>query len=436
MAKDPKKIEERVVSALRNIDVFSGCGAVHHVISGEIQPIMGKALCRLCQACVKHSSAGSFCRHEATSGAYQSFVTGGAYFSKCWLGLHYLVMPVAPDGKNVIGAIEIGGIMLPGELQKSQHSIMATLNAIAKDDNLTYFINAFQGLEEMPEINIENLKSFLEETMFSTGLLDASAFETNNAAWKQQKRLSDAVKKTETLPPYVRRKRIFDLSHELLIAISSGDNTKTREVVDNILGISISGQSSDESDIDIKSVKAFLLPVISAVSMNSLLRKEKWDGVMAMHSRRIDEMSEIDDVKELCFWFESLVINILEASTKREQQRERLLSDRLISYFYKHYPEQIYMDDIAKQLGASPSSIMHKVKHETGKTFSQLLNGVRMKEAKRLLSFTTLSLGEISFRCGFKDQSYFTKVFMKYINIGPREFRNMLKMEMGGEKKF
>ena len=431
MPKEEKNIEERVVAALKNIDVFSGCGAVYHSITGTSQPLMGQALCRLCQACVKHSSAGSFCRHEATSGAYQSFVTGEVYYTKCWLGLFCLVMPVAPDGKKVIGAVEIGGLLPPGELQAGQHNIMATLNAVARDDNLSNFINAFQGLEEMPYINIENLKSFLIETMFSSGLLDSSTFETNNAAWKQQQRLSDAVKATESLSVDERRKATLLLSDQLLTLLKVSDEARCVETIDQILSLALGSQTVNDEDIDIKSVKAFLLPVISAISMEALLQKEKWNGVMVQHTRRIDEMAEISDIKELCFWFESMILSILEHSINIDTEVEKLLSDKLLAYFHKHYKEQVYMDEVAKYLGASQSSVMHKVKNETGKTFSQLLNGVRVKEAKRLLTFTTLPLGEISLRCGFKDQSYFTKVFMKYINIGPREFRNMLKMDMG-----
>jgi YesN/AraC family two-component response regulator len=72
---------------------------------------------------------------------------------------------------------------------------------------------------------------------------------------------------------------------------------------------------------------------------------------------------------------------------------------------------------------------MHKLKSETGRTFSMHLNDIRIKEAKRLLSFTSLSLGEISLRCGFKDQSYFTKVFKKNLNLTPKEFRMMLNLK-------
>ena len=70
--------------------------------------------------------------------------------------------------------------------------------------------------------------------------------------------------------------------------------------------------------------------------------------------------------------------------------------------------------------------MVHKIKEETGTTFLRLLNETRIREAKRLLTFTSLPIGEISLRCGFKDQSYFTKVFFNFVNIKPGEFRKTL----------
>jgi two-component system, response regulator YesN len=417
-----EKIDKRIEMALQNLDIYAECGGVFHDMTGRTSPISGKGFCRLCEACVKHQKAGDFCRHNATSGAYQAMVSGTIHYSKCWLGLFNLIAPVSPDGQNIIGTIEIGGLLPPGKLQEVQHNIIATLSAIDDDENLPHFINALQGLEEMPSIDIENLKSFIRETMFSTGLLNSESFETNAAIWNQQTRLASVATRIENLTVFDRREKVLQASNLLLKTIDSGNNQAIQEQVDEVLSIAVTGEPND-----LKSVKAFLLPVISAIAMNDLLRQEKWSKVMMQHTLRIDEMAEIDNQKELCFWFESIIIKLFRQS--ENQAAEELLSEKVIAYLHKHFSENIQLDEASKSIAASTSSIMHKLKKETGKTFSQHLNAIRIKEAKRLLTFTSLPLGEISIRCGFKDQSYFTKVFTKNINIGPREFRNMLTQE-------
>lgn len=422
--------EDRARNALDEIDRFSNFGGVYHDMEGSASSLMhGKAFCRLCAACVCHPKGGGFCRQAATSGAYQSFAIGDIYQSKCWLGLTFLVAPVSIDGKSVTGAIEIGGILLPGELQLQQHKMISTLGAIETKRNLTLFVNSFQGLEEVPSVDIDNLKIYFRELMYSTGLLNSDVFEANNASWRLEKRLYEKALPLKRLSFEERRKRVLGKIDDVLVASVSGSPSLVSEATDRILSLSIS-LAEEDGELDIKSLKALLLPVVSAVTMDLLLRKEKWSKVMALHSNWIDVMGEMSDPKQLCGWFEKMIARFAESNSVIRVESEDSLSDRLVEHLQLHYSEALCLDCVSKSLGASPSSVMHKVKKEKGTTFSQILNGVRIKEAKRLLTFTSFPLSEISRRCGFKDQSYFTKVFSKHVNITPREFRNMLKMDL------
>jgi len=99
---------------------------------------------------------------------------------------------------------------------------------------------------------------------------------------------------------------------------------------------------------------------------------------------------------------------------------------KVISFIENNFHKNIRVEDAADFAGSSTSTIMHRIRNETGMTFSEYINATRIKEAKRLLVYTDLSIGEIADRCGFSDQSYFSKVFYKHISISPREFRNML----------
>ena len=54
---------------------------------------------------------------------------------------------------------------------------------------------------------------------------------------------------------------------------------------------------------------------------------------------------------------------------------------------------------------------------------SDLLNQLRVNRASLLLRQTDKSLVQIALECGFRDQSYFTKVFRRVAGKTPREFR-------------
>ncbi len=50
---------------------------------------------------------------------------------------------------------------------------------------------------------------------------------------------------------------------------------------------------------------------------------------------------------------------------------------------------------------------------------------MRVDKAREMLVLTEKSLIQIGLDCGFNDQSYFTKVFQKYIGKTPGEYRRM-----------
>ena len=51
----------------------------------------------------------------------------------------------------------------------------------------------------------------------------------------------------------------------------------------------------------------------------------------------------------------------------------------------------------------------------------------RLSMATELLQNTPLSIGEISFECGFENQTHFSRVFKEKMGIPPQQFRTKLQ---------
>ena len=62
------------------------------------------------------------------------------------------------------------------------------------------------------------------------------------------------------------------------------------------------------------------------------------------------------------------------------------------------------------------------IKH-TGYPLHKYVVNCRVEKAQLLLSTTSLSATEITFRCGFKNPSQFSKTFKKYTGVSPAKFR-------------
>lgn len=56
-------------------------------------------------------------------------------------------------------------------------------------------------------------------------------------------------------------------------------------------------------------------------------------------------------------------------------------------------------------------------------SFNDYVLSLRMKKAGTLLCTTQLSVGEIAERCGFSAESTFYRVFKKYYDATPKQYR-------------
>lgn len=82
---------------------------------------------------------------------------------------------------------------------------------------------------------------------------------------------------------------------------------------------------------------------------------------------------------------------------------------------------------IADKLCLSPSSVNRKIKSITGMSTSAFITATKVSMAKKMLSTTDKSIGEISDLCGFEYQSYFTRIFKNQTGLTPVEYRNSPK---------
>lgn len=101
--------------------------------------------------------------------------------------------------------------------------------------------------------------------------------------------------------------------------------------------------------------------------------------------------------------------------------------DQMINYIQTHFSEKLTLKQLAAQFYLNPNYCCLLFNKYKNMTFSQFLTNLRVEEAKKLLDNTSYPLDKISSLVGFPDYFYFSKVFKKYINLSPKDYRKMCK---------
>lgn len=102
---------------------------------------------------------------------------------------------------------------------------------------------------------------------------------------------------------------------------------------------------------------------------------------------------------------------------------DNYLKFRVEKYLKDHYQYELKLEDAARHANLSVYYFSKWFKKNFNQTFSEYLSQLRMDIALKLLTQTNLSVKEISYRVGFKDPNYFSKLFKKIVGKSPTDYR-------------
>ena len=95
----------------------------------------------------------------------------------------------------------------------------------------------------------------------------------------------------------------------------------------------------------------------------------------------------------------------------------------MLAYIGENHHEEITVDQIAAAGGMSRSKCTRIFRRYLGKSPIEHVQQYRLEKSVFLLKNTNLSFAEISAMCGFNQQSYFNRLFIREYGITPRQMR-------------
>lgn len=269
-----------------------------------------------------------------------------------------------------------------------------------------------------PALDIREACRDLRERAEAENVTNAALLAQRHGEYAREKQWAETLHTLKLLPPASIREMYIREEPALLMAIRKDDRAEAREILNRILA-AIYYRAEGRLD----RTKSFLMELVVTMSRTAVEAGGNVDELFGSNYTRLQDLAQINSQEQLTRWLRESLECTMDAIRRHPRQPHAMLADSALRYITRHYAEPISRDDVAAAVFVSPSHFSRLVKRQLGRSFSDLLNQVRVNQACEQLARTDKSLFQIARETGFGDQSYFTKVFRRYAQCTPRQYR-------------
>ena len=104
--------------------------------------------------------------------------------------------------------------------------------------------------------------------------------------------------------------------------------------------------------------------------------------------------------------------------------KEREFLAGIDQIIHQHLDDAAFsIEDLCTELSMSRAQLHRKLKALTDLSTSHYIRSYRLQKAREMLMSRDLNISEVAFEVGFKDPSYFTRVFVEEFGLTPSAFR-------------
>lgn len=110
-----------------------------------------------------------------------------------------------------------------------------------------------------------------------------------------------------------------------------------------------------------------------------------------------------------------------EATPKDCQQNQQIMP--ILNWIETNLEQSINIEQLAMRFCIGKDALIRLFNKEIGQTPLQYIIAKKIEKAQLLLSMSNLSIKEISWKIGYEDYSYFTRIFKKHVGESPLEYK-------------
>jgi len=116
----------------------------------------------------------------------------------------------------------------------------------------------------------------------------------------------------------------------------------------------------------------------------------------------------------------------IHSNSKEAEENKFLMIKNYIKKNKRFLDPAFSLERLSSEMGISTSKLSHLINQESGYSFPDYINFLRVEKAKKYLiksDFSTYTIVAIGLECGFNSKSTFYTAFKKFTNVTPSEFK-------------
>jgi len=141
------------------------------------------------------------------------------------------------------------------------------------------------------------------------------------------------------------------------------------------------------------------------------------------------DFTEFETEEKIKEYFIYIVNDIMEVVKKYKPGDGNHIIKKACDYVLQHIDEDITLMTISDKLSLSKNYFCSLFKQETGYNFLEYVTTVKMEWAKRLLKEGNCKTYEVSDMLGYRESSYFSRLFRKYTGYSPAEYKKIFRSD-------
>ncbi|ALS79759.1 MULTISPECIES: helix-turn-helix domain-containing protein [Planococcus] len=229
------------------------------------------------------------------------------------------------------------------------------------------------------------------------------------------------MNETESLNQIDGLDKFFEIETQLMYEIHHLEKERAKETLRELIDM-LSLRS--EKDI-IRSIRNYYIILSSVMARKLYEMRVPPKKAFAFNSACVELVDKHMNDSEFMFVADELIEFFVSIISERKQPSfGHQTVNKVVIYINDEVERDLSVEDIAKHFSISTSHLSRIFREHAGITLVEYLNVRRVEESQYYLRHSDKGISEISKQFHFCNQSYFTRIFKKYTEVTPKQFRD------------